>query len=66
MGDASHTIYIRHEPFGCGFDVTVEPPVDGFNFDRECPDHKFARTYANGIKLHRGWPVIDQTMEGSA
>lgn len=66
MTDASHRIIIDLEPFGAGYDVKVEPAVPGFSFDAEYPDHKSARTYARGLRLHRGWPIDDRTGEGGA
>jgi hypothetical protein len=56
---AEHTIIIRHEPFGTGFDVTIEPPLEGESFDRELPTHKEAFGFAGGLRMVRGWPVLD-------
>ncbi len=63
MPENPHTIYIRLEPFGVGYDVTVDPPVPGFAFDAEYPTYREARTYARGIRLHRGFPIVDETGE---
>lgn len=59
-----HTIVIKPEPFGGGYDVTIEPRPDGESFDREYPTFAGARGYARGLRLHRGWPIRDLTGEG--
>jgi len=64
MADApEHVVVVRHEPFGVGFDVTVEPAPAGPTFDRECPTAAEARGYARGLRLHKGWQIRDLTGE---
>lgn len=62
--DAQHTVVINHEPFGVGYDVTVEPAPPRDTFDREYPTLAGARGYARGLRLYRGWPIRDLTGEG--
>ncbi|MHA6768095.1 hypothetical protein [Sphingobium ummariense] len=57
-------IEISPEPFGAGFDVKVIPPVDGEPLDAEFPTHKQARGWASGLRLARGWRIIDRTCLG--
>ena len=59
----NHTIFIAAGPDG--FAVTVTPPVPGFDFDKTCTYYRCARTFARGIRLHRGFPIIDQTDGGA-
>lgn len=59
----NHTITIAAAPEG--FSVTVTPPVPGFDFDKACADYRYARTFARGIRLHRGFPIVDQTNGGA-
>ena len=59
-----HIVVIRAEAFGVGYDVVIEPPVEGESFDREFPTFKGARGYARGLRLFRGWPIRDLTGEG--
>jgi hypothetical protein len=56
-----HRIIIRGEPFGQGFDVTVEPTLEGQSFDREYPTHKETRGYAGGLHILRGWRIVDES-----
>lgn len=60
---SNHTITIAAAPEG--FIVTVTPPVPGFDFDKTCPSYRYARTFARGVRLHRGFPIIDQTNGGA-
>jgi hypothetical protein len=54
-------IYLRPEPFGVGFDVTIEPPLaDGRKFDRELATYREARGYAGGLRMSLGLPVVDE------
>ena len=56
----SHRIIIRAEAFGPNIDVIIEPPLpDGESFDRDFPTVKGARGYAGGIRMVRGFPIID-------
>lgn len=55
-----HTIRIAPEPFGCGFDVTVEPVPTGVGHDRELPTYAEAKAYAERLSAAMGWPVLDQ------
>lgn len=64
MADQQHVVVIKHEPFGQGYDVTVEPKPAGDSFDREYPTFAHARGYARGLRLYRGWPIRDLTGEG--
>ncbi|MDE0878315.1 MAG: hypothetical protein OSB00_06570 [Sphingomonas bacterium] len=59
-----HVVVIRPEPFGVGYDVTVEPSPAGDTFDKEYPTFAGARGYARGLRLYRGWPIRDETGEG--
>lgn len=57
------TIFIAPEAFGLGFDVTVRPVPTGDTLDREFPTYRAARGYAGGLRLVKGWPVVDH-LEG--
>jgi hypothetical protein len=59
----THIIYVR--PLGDGFAVSVEPAVPGFDFNATYPDYRSARTFARGVKLHRGFAIVDETQEGA-
>jgi len=62
--DIQHTVVIKHEPFGSGYDVIVEPTPAGDTFDKEYATFAGARGYARGLRLYRGWPIRDETGEG--
>ncbi|WP_448658296.1 hypothetical protein ACPVPU_12605 [Sphingomonas sp. CJ99] len=55
-----HLIAVTPEPFGYGFDVTVNPPPQGIGHDREFRAYADARAYADQLSKAMGWPVIDQ------
>ena len=61
MADIERTIFVRRS--SNGFAVTVEPPVEGFDFDKDCPTYKEARTFARGVRLYRGFLIDDRTGE---
>ncbi len=61
MTDA-HTVTIA--PAGDGFSVRVAPAPDEETFDRDYPTYPQARGYARGLKLYRGWALVDLTTEG--
>lgn len=54
-------IEITYEPFGAGFDVRVKPPVEGEHLDAEFQTHRKARGWASGLRLTRGWRIVDRT-----
>lgn len=54
---ADHRSFIRRSD--AGFTVTVEPPLEGESFDGEYPTHKAAFGYAIGLRMVRGWAVVD-------
>lgn len=55
------TILILKEPFGAGFDVKVEPPVQGEPLNMEFRDYRQARGWAQGLRTTRGWRIFDRT-----
>jgi hypothetical protein len=55
---SEHRSLIRSAPAG-GFTVTIEPPLESENFDGAYPTHKAAFGYAIGLRMVRGWPVVD-------
>ncbi len=61
---AERIIEITYEPFGAGFDVKVIPPVEGEELDAEFPTHKRARGWASGLRMTRGWRIVDRTGVG--
>lgn len=63
MGD--HTIFIRPEPFGAGFDITVEPSPNWSHCNAERPTLREARRYAESLKIVHGWSVRDETGEAA-
>jgi len=58
---AHHTIVLTHQPFGAGFDVRVEPPVDGEPLDAEFQSYQQAYGWAQGLRTTRGWRILDRT-----
>ncbi len=60
---ADRVIEITPEPFGTGFDVKVQPPLETESLDREYRDYKEARGWAGGLRLARGWRIVDQCGE---
>lgn len=62
---AEHVIIIRPEPFGVGFDITVEPSPAWGNFNQERPDHRAARRYAESLKVVNGWCIRDEPGEAA-
>lgn len=59
----AHRIIIRREAFGDRIDVVIEPPLCGESFDKDFPNHREARGYAGGIKMTRGYPIVDLARE---
>lgn len=64
MTDPETIITIKREAFGVAFDVIVTgaPPHEG-SFDKEYPTYGEARGYARGLRLARGWKLIDLSGE---
>jgi hypothetical protein len=60
---ADPQILIRHEAFGAGFDITVEPKPAWASFDCERPTHHAARRYAESLRTVHGWRIRDETGE---
>lgn len=58
-----HTIIIRPEPFGVGFDITVEPAPRWANFNAERPTISAARRYARSLATVHKWRIVDQSGE---
>lgn len=54
---ADHRSVIRRADDG--FTVTIEPALEGESFDGAYPSHKAAFGYAIGLRMVRGWPVVD-------
>lgn len=59
-----HIIEITYEPFNAGFDVRIVPPVPGEVLGAEFPTHKQARGWASGLRMTRGWRIVDRTCPG--
>lgn len=51
------TIYIRQD--GDAFAVTVEPAQPDQDWSRTYSTHREARGWAGGIRLNRGWKLVD-------
>ena len=64
MSEPTHTIHLRKT--AAGYSVTVEPDLAGFDFNKTVDDYKYARTYAKGIRLYRGFELVDETGEAGA
>ncbi|NIJ32790.1 hypothetical protein [Sphingomonas oligoaromativorans] len=60
---AEPQIIIRREPFGIGFDITVEPKPAWTSFNCERPTLHAARRYAEGLHTVHGWRIRDETGE---
>jgi len=58
---SAHRIVISHEPFGSGYDITVEPALSWARFDQERPTFAQALIYAEALRIEHGWPILDQT-----
>ncbi len=56
-------IIIRPEMWGDRIDVVIEPPLVGESFDKDFATHHEARGYAGGIKLTRGFPIVDMASD---
>ena len=56
-------IIIRPEAFDAGFDVVVDPPIEGHPLNREFGDHRAAYGYASGLRMTLRLPIVDQTGE---
>lgn len=54
---AARHIEITHEPFGCGFDVTVKPQIVSDNLGWEFRTHAQAMAWAQSL----GLPIVDKT-----
>jgi hypothetical protein len=64
MSDApNHQIIIR--PFGSGFVVTIEPPIGGEDLNGTFDAYKNARGWAGGLRMTRGWRIVDKTETAS-
>ncbi|KXU29942.1 hypothetical protein A0J57_18140 [Sphingobium sp. 22B] len=61
MGEPERLIVIMSAP--PGFRVQVQPPVEGEDLDADLPDYRRARGWAGGLRMSRGWRVIDRTGE---
>jgi hypothetical protein len=58
--EPAHRILIRPEAWGSNIDVVIDPPLPGGeSFDRDFPTLREARGYAGGIRMTRGYPVVD-------
>jgi len=55
MADRSYRI----EPAGCGFTVTIEPPVIGIEPSRSFDCHKQARGWASAMRLAYPGKIVD-------
>jgi hypothetical protein len=59
--NGERAIVISAEPFGCGFDVRVEPPMpDGRDYGQELPSIRRAREYAASLRDELRLPVRDR------
>lgn len=58
------SVIIAAEPFGCGFDVSVLPSVDGVGHDRELRTYREALAYAERLAERMGWRLVDLTGDG--
>jgi len=56
---AEPSIYIRRADQG-GFVVTVEP-YQGDAVEHRAERHKDAYGFAAGVRMTRGWPIVDET-----
>jgi hypothetical protein len=60
MSDApDRQIIIR--PIGSGFAVTIEPPMGGEDLNGTFDAYKNARGWAGGLRMTRGWKILDET-----
>lgn len=48
-----------------GFDVVVSPDVEGYPFTKSYASYPEARGYGRGLKLYKGWALIDTTDAGN-
>lgn len=55
--DGERIIVITPAP--AGFRVQVQPPVEGEDLDTDLPDYRKARGWAGGLRLTRGWKLVD-------
>lgn len=58
---SDRAIIVAAEPFGCGFDVRVDPPMpDGRDYGRELPTIRTAREYARELREQTRLPIFDR------
>ncbi len=63
MANGAHLIHIR--PHALGVTVSIEPDAHGEDVGGNFPDARKARGYASGLKMVRGWPIVDHIGEAS-
>lgn len=48
---------------GSGFTVRIEPPLEGEDLDGDFDAYKNARGWAGGLRMTRGWSLVDKCKE---
>ncbi|QUT05202.1 hypothetical protein KFK14_19725 [Sphingobium phenoxybenzoativorans] len=57
-----HKVVVRR--IGSGFSVRIEPPIEGEDLNGDFDSYKNARGWAGGIRMTRGFRLIDETEVG--
>jgi hypothetical protein len=61
VGDG-RTIHVNVDPFGEGYFVSVRPISTCACYSRVAPTLAEALSFARGLRVLFGWPIIDQTV----
>ncbi|CAN5349962.1 hypothetical protein BH10PSE12_BH10PSE12_18910 [soil metagenome] len=48
---------------GSGFSVRIDPPLEGEDLNGDFDSYRNARGWAGGVRMTRGWLLMDQTGE---
>lgn len=62
-GDMERTVTITET--ATGYNVVVSPDVEGSPFTKSYDSYPQARGYGRGLKLYKGWTLIDTTEGGN-
>lgn len=57
-GDDRHIVVAAN---GSGFIVRIVPPVEGEDLAGDFDSYRNARGWAGGLRMTRGWRVVDET-----
>ncbi|WP_070154097.1 hypothetical protein [Sphingobium phenoxybenzoativorans] len=64
MSDPDHKIILTSN--GSGFTVRIDPPIEGEDLDGDFDSYRNARGWAGGIRMTRGWRIVDHALENNS